>query len=71
MYRFFSLVGDCVLVTGCQNVSSLLPINALLYESHRDIVSRWMKPFGFGELIFMLWLLIMGTKPKPFAAPAA
>jgi len=40
----------------------------LLLPQHREIVSRWMKPFGFGELIFMFWILIMGAKPKPFAA---
>jgi len=34
-----------------------------------DIVSRWMRPLRFGELLFMLWLLIMGAKPKPSAHP--
>jgi hypothetical protein len=41
---------------------------SILVPQYGDIVSQWMRPFGFGELIFMLWLLIMGAKPKPFAA---
>lgn len=44
---------------------------SLLGSQHADIISRWMKPFGFGELIFMLWILIVGAKPSPLAAPAA
>jgi hypothetical protein len=44
---------------------------SLLLPQYGDIVSRWMKPLGFGELIFMLWLLTMGAKPKPFAGPAS
>jgi hypothetical protein len=42
---------------------------SVLVPQYGDIVSRWMKPLGFGELIFMFWLLIMGAKPKPLAAP--
>jgi Domain of unknown function (DUF4386) len=42
---------------------------SLLLPQYGDIVSRWMKPFGFDELIFMFWLLIMGVKPKPLEAP--
>ena len=29
-----------------------------------------MRPFHFGEQVFMLWLLIMGAKPGPLASPA-
>ena len=42
---------------------------SLLSPQYADVVSRWIKPLGFGELIFMFWLLILGIKPKPFAAP--
>ena len=28
-----------------------------------------MRPFGFGELALMFWLLIVGAKPKPIAGP--
>jgi hypothetical protein len=27
-----------------------------------------MKPLGFGVLIFMFWLLVMGVKPKQLEA---
>jgi hypothetical protein len=42
---------------------------SLLLPQYEDIVSRWMMPLQFGELLFMLWLLIKGAKPKPFAGP--
>jgi hypothetical protein len=41
----------------------------LLLPQYEHIVSRWMMPLQFGELLFMLWLLIKGAKPKPFAGP--
>ena len=44
---------------------------SLLLPQYEDIVSRWMMPLQFGELWFMLWLLIKGAKPKPFAGPAS
>jgi hypothetical protein len=47
-------------------------LTSLVLPQYQTIVSRWMTPFQFGELLFMFWLLIMGAKPKPFAelAPA-
>src|ERR1700687_3127021 len=48
------------------------PVNSftsLLLPQYEHIVSRWMMPFGFGELVFMFWILIMGAKPKPLASP--
>jgi hypothetical protein len=72
VYRsgFLPSILGILLMLNCFNyvVNSFTSFLLLL---HRDIVSGWMKPFGFGELIFMLWLLTMGAKPKPFAAPAA
>jgi hypothetical protein len=50
------------------------PVNSftsLLLPQYEGIVSRWMMPFSFGELVFMFWLLIMGAKPKPLAGPAS
>jgi len=29
-----------------------------------------MSPLQYGELVFMLWLLIMGATPKPLSDPA-
>jgi hypothetical protein len=43
------------------------PVNSLMWlvlPEYAHIVSRWMKPFGFGEIVFMLWLVIMGARPK-------
>ena len=44
---------------------------SLLLPQYEHIVSRWMMPLGFGELVFMFWLLIMGAKPKPWAGSAS
>jgi hypothetical protein len=50
------------------------PVNSLtslLLPHYEQIVSRWMMPFSFGELLFMFWLLIKGANPKPLASPAS
>jgi hypothetical protein len=44
---------------------------SLLLPHHEDIVSRWMMPLQFGEVLFMFWLLIKGANPKPLAGPAS
>ena len=49
------------------------PINSLtslVLPHYEALVSRWMRPFHFGEFLFMLWLLIMGAKPKSLASAA-
>ena len=49
------------------------PLNSftsLVLPQYEAIVSRWMSPLQFGEVVFMLWLVIMGAKPKPLADPA-
>jgi hypothetical protein len=49
------------------------PVNSftsLVLPQYEAFVSRWMSPLQFGELVFMLWLLIMGARPKPLADPA-
>jgi hypothetical protein len=49
------------------------PVNSftsLVLPQYEAIVSRWMSPPQYGELVFVLWLLIMGAKPKPLADPA-
>jgi hypothetical protein len=43
------------------------PVNSamsLMASPYRSIVSRWITPLQFGELIFMFWLLIMGARPE-------
>jgi len=44
---------------------------SLLLPHYERIVDRWMKPLDFGELLFMLWLLIMGATPNPSPPPAS
>ena len=44
---------------------------SLLLPQYEHIVSRWMMPLTFGELLFMFWLLIMGAKPKASAGTAS
>ena len=49
------------------------PVNSftsLVLPQYEAMVSRWMSPLQFGELVFVLWLLIMGAEPKPLADPA-
>jgi Domain of unknown function (DUF4386) len=49
-------------------VSSL---TSLLLPQYEHIVSRWMTPLSFGELLFMFWLLIKGANAKPLSGPAS
>ena len=44
---------------------------SLVLPQYEVIVSRWMEPFGFGELLFMFWILIMGANPGTSAGPAS
>jgi hypothetical protein len=46
------------------------PVNSftsLVLPQYEAVVSRWMSPLQYGEPVFMLWLLIMGAKPKSLA----
>lgn len=36
----------------------------LMLPQYVDAVSRWTAPLRLGEVVFMLWLLIVGAKPK-------
>ena len=38
---------------------------SLALPQYEEIISRWVSPLQAVELLFMLWLLIMGAKPKP------
>jgi hypothetical protein len=42
-------------------------LTSLVLPHYQPVVSRWMTPFQFGELLFMLWLLIMGANPNSSA----
>jgi hypothetical protein len=72
VYRsgFFPRILGVLLMLNCFTY----PVNSftsLLLPRYEGIVSRWMTPLSFGELVFMFWLLIMGAKPKPVAGPAS
>ncbi|HVI77517.1 MAG TPA: DUF4386 domain-containing protein [Candidatus Acidoferrum sp.] len=43
---------------------------SLVLPHYEPLVHAWMRPFHFGEQVFMLWLLIRGAKPRPMASPA-
>jgi hypothetical protein len=38
---------------------------SLVLPQYESAVSRWMNPIQLVEMLFMLWLLIMGAEPKP------
>jgi hypothetical protein len=42
-------------------------VTSLALPQYEDTVSRWMSPIQLVEMIFMLWLLIMGATPKSVA----
>jgi hypothetical protein len=46
-------------------------LTSLVLPHYAALVHGWMRPFHFGEQVFMLWLLIMGAKPRPLASPAS
>src|SRR5437879_3568709 len=45
-------------------------LTSLVLPHYEALVHGWMRPFHFGEQAFMLWLLIMGAKPRPLTSPA-
>jgi hypothetical protein len=45
-------------------------LTSLVLPHYEVLVHGWMRPFHFGEQAFMLWLLILGAKPRPLASPA-
>ncbi len=38
---------------------------SLVLPQYEAAVSRWMNPIQLVEMLFMLWLLVMGAQPKP------
>src|SRR5205085_11954983 len=56
------ILGVLLILAGCSWVSeSLTPYLLPQYES---AIAAWMSPLRKGELLFMLWLLIVGAKPR-------
>jgi hypothetical protein len=42
---------------------------SLVLPRYETIVSRRLSPLQLAEVLFILWLLIKGAKPKPLASP--
>ena len=42
---------------------------SLVLPNYAAAVSQWMDPLQAVEIVFMLWLLIMGARPNPLAMP--
>jgi hypothetical protein len=65
VYRsgFVPRILGVLLIANCFSylANSLSPLVLPRYE---DAISRWIMPLGFGELLFMFWLLIMGANPE-------
>ena len=49
----------------------VMSFTGLLLPQYKDAVYNIAMPALFGELVFMLWLLIMGAKPKPLVDAAS
>jgi Domain of unknown function (DUF4386) len=72
VYRsgFIPRILGIILMVSCfaYIIDSLVPIAVPRYQT---VISPWMGVLRAGELLFMLWLLIMGAKPKPLPPPAS
>lgn len=71
VYRsgFFPRILGVLLILNCFSYV-FNSLASVLLPQYEIVVSHWMKPLGFGELIFMFWLLILGAKPKPVSTYA-
>jgi hypothetical protein len=61
------LLGILVIAAGVAYVAG--SITAIIWPAQRDIVSRFTLPIGgAGELLLVLWLLVIGVKENPLEA---
>ena len=66
---FPRFLGILLMVNSCS-----YPINSfvgILLPNSANSVSQWLSPLQLGELVFIFWLLIMGSKPGPMAASSS
>jgi hypothetical protein len=42
----------------------ILSLTGILWPEYQDKVNTYLQPAIFGEIVFMLWLLIRGAKPE-------
>ena len=62
------ILGACLMVNFLAYLA--MSFSGLLLPQHYDMVFRIATPFLLGELAIMLWLLIMGARPKTLEATA-
>jgi hypothetical protein len=48
----------------------ILSLVGILLPEYQDKVDKYLQPAIIGEIVFMLWLLIMGGKPPALEAAA-
>jgi hypothetical protein len=65
VYRsgFFPRIFGILLIANCFTYL-INSFTSLLMPQYESIVSRWMMPLSFGELLFMFWLLVKGVTPQ-------
>jgi Domain of unknown function (DUF4386) len=62
---FPRILGVLLMISCCAYVAdAFVPV---VLPQYVTAVSRWTSPLRLGELIFMIWLLIRGAKPKRLA----
>jgi hypothetical protein len=63
------VLGAWLILTGVAYVA--LCFTGLLTPQYYELANKIAFPVLLGEVAFMLWLLVMGAKPKAMAAPGA
>ena len=61
------ILGGWLIVNGLGYLTN--SFTGLLLPQHLAVVSKATFPFLLGEVAFMLWLLIMGARPRPLTRP--
>jgi hypothetical protein len=49
----------------------VLSLTGILLPEYQDKVDKYLQPAIIGEIVFMLWLLIMGGRPPELSAGAS
>lgn len=55
------ILGILLILNGCSYL--LNSLSGVVLPQYEHQLARWLMPFGFGELLFMLWILIRGAAP--------
>lgn len=59
------ILGVLLMIACCAYLAN--SFTSLILPSYETVVSRWVSPLQLAEVLFMLWLVIMGAKPKSLA----